>query len=96
MDSSRDRAITQEVAPDVALRSRRAQAHGIRGAGTGRPVRQLPEVEETTLLEPGDIGHKTYCRGVGLVKDDDLDLTAIYANPRPDDDNDNDNENDDD
>ena len=52
------------------------------------------------MLEPDDIGHKTYCRGVGLVKDDDLELTAIYANPRPGDDNDNDNgngnENDDD
>jgi hypothetical protein len=24
----------------------------------------------------------TYCRGVGLVKDGDLELTAIYRNPR--------------
>jgi hypothetical protein len=37
------------------------------------------EVEETTPLEPDDVGQKIYCRGVGLVKDDDLELTAIYG-----------------
>jgi hypothetical protein len=86
----------QEVAPDVALD--RAE-HKRTGFATRVPAGRFDnclEVEETTVLEPDDIGHKTYCRGVGLVKDDDLELTAIYANPRPDDDNDNDNEDDDD
>ena len=44
------------------------------------------EVEETTPLEPDDISQKTHRRGVGLVKDEDLELTAIYGSPRPDDD----------
>jgi len=36
------------------------------------------EVEETTPLEAGT-STKVYCRGVGLVKDDDLELTAVYG-----------------
>jgi hypothetical protein len=36
-------------------------------------------VEETTPLEPDDVSKKVYCRDVGLVKDDDLELTAIYG-----------------
>ena len=36
----------------------------------------------TTPLEPDDVSTKVYCRGVGLVRDDDLELTAIYGNPR--------------
>jgi hypothetical protein len=39
------------------------------------------EVDETSPLEPGEISKKTYCRGVGLVKDGDLELTAVYRNP---------------
>jgi hypothetical protein len=36
------------------------------------------EVTETTPLEPGDESFKTYCPGVGLVRDDDLELIAVH------------------
>ena len=38
------------------------------------------EVTETTPLEPGDKSFKTYCPGVGNVRDDDLELIAVYEN----------------
>lgn len=38
------------------------------------------EVTETTPLEPGEESFKTYCPGVGLVRDDDLELVAVYRN----------------
>lgn len=78
----------QEVALDVALdRSEHKRTEFSVQVPAGKFSHCL-EVEETTPLEPDDIGHKTYCRGVGLVKDDDLELTAIYGSPRPDDDDD--------
>jgi len=40
------------------------------------------EVTETTPLEPGDESFKTYCPGVGMVRDDDLELIAVYENAR--------------
>jgi hypothetical protein len=36
------------------------------------------KVEETSPLEPGDKSIKIYCRGVGLVRDEQLELTAVY------------------
>jgi len=75
----------QEVAPRVALD--RAE-HTKSGFSVQVPAGRFDNclaVEETTPLEPDDIGHKVYCRGVGLVKDDDLELTAIYGDtPRQD------------
>ena len=41
------------------------------------------EITETTPLEPGHESLKTYCPNVGLVRDGDLELTAIYRNARP-------------
>lgn len=38
------------------------------------------EVTETTPLEPGEESFKTYCPGVGIVRDDDLELIAVYQN----------------
>ena len=38
------------------------------------------EVTETTPLEPGDESFKTYCPNVGNVRDDDLELIAVYEN----------------
>ena len=38
------------------------------------------EMTETTPLEPGAESLKTYCPGIGLVRDDDLELMAIYEN----------------
>jgi hypothetical protein len=36
------------------------------------------EVTETTPLEPGQESIKMYCPNVGLVRDDDLELIAVY------------------
>lgn len=38
------------------------------------------EIEETSPLEPRSESTKTHCPGVGLVKDGELELTAIYTN----------------
>jgi hypothetical protein len=38
------------------------------------------EVTETTPLEPGEESFKTYCPAVGLVRDEDLELIAVYEN----------------
>jgi hypothetical protein len=75
----------QEVAPDVALDRSEHKRTGFSVRVPAGKFDNCLEVEETTPLE-ADVGHKTYCRGVGLVKDDDLELTAIYGVPRPDDD----------
>lgn len=40
------------------------------------------EVTETTPLEPGHESLKTYCPNVGLVRDGDLELIAVYRNAR--------------
>ena len=71
----------QEVAPDVALD--RAE-HTHTGFSVTVPAGKFDDcirVEETSPLEPGDISAKYYCRGVGLVRDEQLELTAVYGNP---------------
>jgi hypothetical protein len=76
----------QELAPDVALdRSEHKRAGFSMQLPAGKFDNCL-EVKETTPLEPDSVGTKIYCRGVGLVKDDDLELTAIYGDERQDDD----------
>jgi hypothetical protein len=69
----------QELAPDVALDRAEHKRVAFSMQVPAGNFDNCLQVEETTLLEPDDIGHKTYCRGVGLVKDDDLELTAIYG-----------------
>lgn len=69
----------QEVVPGVAL----DQAEHVRtGFSTRVPAGRFDfctEVRETTPLEPDDVSTKVYCRGVGLVRDDQLELTAVYG-----------------
>jgi hypothetical protein len=72
----------QEVAPDVALD--RAE-HTRTGFSVQVPAGRFDnciQVEETSPLEPGSKSTKVYCRGVGLVRDDELELTAIYEHTR--------------
>ncbi len=38
------------------------------------------EVSETTTLEPGHVSLKTYCPGVGMVRDGDLELIRVKNN----------------
>jgi hypothetical protein len=41
------------------------------------------QVRETTVLEPGSVSTKVYCPGKGLVRDDELELIAIFNNATP-------------
>jgi hypothetical protein len=78
----------QEVAPDVALDRAEHKRTGFAVRVPAGRFENCLEVEETTPLEPDDVSQKTYCRGVGLVKDEELELTAIYGSSRPVDDDD--------
>jgi len=70
----------QEVVPDVALDRAEHIKSGFSVQVPAGRFDNCVEVKETTPLEPGDISTKVYCRGVGLVRDDDLELTAVYGN----------------
>jgi hypothetical protein len=74
----------QEMAPDLALDRSEHKRVGFSMQVPAGKFDNCIEVEETTPLEPDDIGHKVYCRGVGLVKDDDLELTAIFGRQKDD------------
>jgi len=70
----------QELAPDVAMDRAEHKRTGFSVQVPAGKFENCVEVEETSPLEPGDKSTKVYCRGVGLVRDDDLELTAIYGN----------------
>ena len=68
----------QESAPGVALDRAEHKRVGFSMQVPAGHFENCLEVEETTPLERGK-STKVYCRGVGLVKDDDLELIAIYS-----------------
>ena len=68
----------QELAPGVALDRAEHKRAGFSVRVPAGRFDDCVEVEETTPLEAGK-SIKVYCRGVGLVRDDDLELTAIYG-----------------
>ena len=70
----------QEIAPGVAMDRAEHERVGFSKTVPAGTFRFCLEVEETTPLEPDAESTKIYCRGVGLVQDDDLQLTAIYGN----------------
>ena len=71
----------QEIAPEVALdRAEHIRAGFSVQVPAGR-FNNCIEVEETSPLEPGGKSTKIYCRGVGLVRDEELELTAVYGSP---------------
>jgi len=75
-----------EIAPDIAL----DRAEHVRGGFSvtvpaGR-FDHCVEVKETTPLEPGSSSAKVYCRNVGLVRDGEVELAAIYYRGHGDDD----------
>lgn len=72
----------QEVAPDVAMD--RAD-HVSMTATVETPAGTFEdclEVRETTPLSPDDLSYKFYARGVGLVRDDILDLVEVIEPTR--------------
>lgn len=67
----------QEVAPNAKDRGEHTSM-GFEVEVPAGVFRNCVEVTETTPLEPGEESLKTYCPGVGLVRDDDLELMAVY------------------
>ena len=68
----------QEIAPNAKDRGEHTSM-GFEVEVPAGTFRNCVEVTETTPLEPGEESLKTYCPGVGLVRDEDLELMAVYA-----------------
>ena len=69
----------QEIAPNAQDRAE----HSSMGFEVEVPAgvfQNCVEIIETSPLEPGHESPKTYCPHVGMVRDGDLELTAIYSN----------------
>lgn len=69
----------QEIAPNAKDRGEHTSM-GFEVEVPAGVFQNCVEVTETTPLEPGEESFKTYCPGVGLVRDDDLELMAVYTN----------------
>ena len=67
----------QEIAPGVAQDRAEHVAMGFKVETPAGRFSQCVEVTETSPLEPGAESTKVYCPGVGLVKDNDLELVEI-------------------
>jgi hypothetical protein len=73
----------QELATDIA--EDRAEHVGI-DLDINVPAGSFEEcvrINETSPLEPGHVSKKAYCPGIGLVRDGELELNAIYDNGVP-------------
>ncbi len=68
----------QEMAPGVALDRAEHVALDIELETEAGEFEDCVLIEETTPLEPGSSSEKTYCPGVGLVLDDELELVSIH------------------
>ncbi len=64
----------QEIAPDVAEDRAENIDMGSRVTVPAGSFRGCVTVRETNALSPGDVGVKVYCPGVGIVRDEDLEL----------------------
>jgi hypothetical protein len=71
----------QEVAPGVALDRAEHVASNLEITVPAGTFRGCVRVRETTPLEPDSESRKVYCPGIGLVIDEELELTAIYSHP---------------
>lgn len=70
----------QEIAPGVALDRGRHVAMGLTVAVPAGQFENCVMIEDTDALEPeDDPDPKVYCPGVGLVIDEELELTAIFG-----------------
>jgi hypothetical protein len=69
----------QELAPNAKDRAEHTSMHLEVEVPAGT-FRGCVEITETTPLEPGDESFKTYCPGIGLVRDDDLELIEVLNN----------------
>lgn len=69
-----------EIAPGVALDRVEHVGEDLKVTVPAGKFDDCVKVKETTPLEPGASGLKTYCPGVGLTKDDDLELEGFFGN----------------
>lgn len=69
-----------EIAPDVALDRVEHVAEDLKVNVPAGRFDDCVRVKETTPLEPGASTLKTYCPGVGLAVDDDLELEGFFGN----------------
>jgi hypothetical protein len=69
----------QEIAPNAKDRGEHTSMNLEVEVPAGT-FRGCVEVTETTPLEPGEESFKTYCPGIGLVRDDDLELVEVLNN----------------
>jgi hypothetical protein len=76
----------QEMAPGVALDRAEHVETGLEITVPAGTFDDCIEVTETTPLDPNEESTKVYCRDVGLVIDEDLELTAIFGDDHGDDD----------
>jgi hypothetical protein len=73
----------QELAPDVALDRAAHVANDVEIDVPAGFFEDCVQVNETTPLEPNSVSIKVYCPGAGLVRDEDLELIAIFNNATP-------------
>jgi hypothetical protein len=78
----------QEFAPGVALDRAEHVETGLEITVPAGVFEDCIEVTETTPLDPDEESTKVYCRDVGMVIDEDLELTAIFGDDDHDDDHD--------
>jgi hypothetical protein len=72
----------QELAPDVALDRAEHVAIDLEVEVPAGVFEDCVNVIETTPLEPGSESSKTYCPGVGLVADGELELVSVFGPPK--------------
>jgi hypothetical protein len=68
----------QEMAPGVALDRAEHVADDLEVEVPAGSFDDCVQIEETTALEPGSVSEKTYCLGVGLMNDGDLELVEVF------------------
>jgi hypothetical protein len=69
----------QEVAPNAQDRGEHTSMSFEAEVPAGE-FKNCVEITETTPLEPDSESFKTYCPNVGMVRDGDLELNAVYKN----------------
>ena len=67
----------QEIAPNAKDRGEHTSM-GFKVEVPAGVFRNCVEVTETSPLEPGEESFKTYCPRVGMVRDNELELIAVY------------------
>jgi hypothetical protein len=84
----------QELADKIALDRAEHVAMGLKVTTKAGTFHDCVRIVETSPLEPGSESEKVYCRGIGLVMDNDAQLIEINEGHHDDDDDDDEDEDD--